>query len=99
MKVLFQMESEVVPGVVGMNFHIQRLHLAPNNQPEVLTKSLQTAVTTLSLGGALGRIASKFVAREGPFPDGKRGCPGGCRDEIASPTLSFGTKQSTKSAH
>ena len=67
------MESEVVPGVVGMKFHHQRLHLAPNNQPKVLTESfkLQTAMATLSLGGALGRIKSKFVAREGPFPDGK----------------------------
>ena len=64
------MESEVVPGVVGMKFHPQRLHLAPNNQPKVLAESLQTVVTTLSLGGALGPITSKFVAREGPFPDG-----------------------------
>ena len=65
------MESEVVPGVVGMKFHHQRLHLAPNNQPKVVAESLQTAVVTLSLGGALGRITSKLVAREGPVPDGK----------------------------
>ena len=65
------MESEVVPGVVGMKFDHQRLHLAPNNQPKVPTESLQTAVATLSLGGALGRITSKLVAHEGPFPDGK----------------------------
>ena len=54
-----------------MKFHHQRLHLAPNNQPKVVDESLQTAVATLSLGGALGRITSKFVAREGPVPDGK----------------------------
>ena len=65
------MENEVVPGVVGMKFHYQRLHLAPDNQPNVLTESLQTALVTLSLGGALGRITSKLVAREGPVPDGK----------------------------
>ena len=67
------MESEVVPGVVGMKFHHQSLHLAPKNQPKVVTESLQTlsAVATLSLGGALGRITSKLVAREGPVPDGK----------------------------
>ena len=65
------MASEVVPGGVGMTFHPQRLHLAPKNQPKVVAQSLQTAVATLSLGGALGRITSKFVAREGPFPDGK----------------------------
>ena len=65
------MECEVAPGVVGMKFHHQRLHLAPDNQPNVLTESLQTAVATLSVGGALGRIKSKFVPPEGPFPDGK----------------------------
>ena len=65
------MESEVVPGVVGMKIHHQQLHLAPNNQPKVLAESLQTAVATLSLGGALGRLMSKLVARKGPVPDGK----------------------------
>ena len=64
------MESEIIPGVVGMKFHHQRLHLAPNNQPKVVAESLQTAVATLSLGG-VGQITSKFVAREGPVPDGK----------------------------
>ena len=65
------MESEVIPGVVGMKFHHQRLHLAPSNQPKVVSESLQTAVVTLSLGGALGRITSQLVAREGPVPAGK----------------------------
>ena len=65
------MESEVVPGVVGTKFHHQSLHWAPSNQPKVVAESLQTAVATLSLGGALGLIKSKFVAPEGPFPDGK----------------------------
>ena len=67
------MESEVLLGVVGMKLQHQHLHLAPNNQTNVLAESLQTAVATLSLGGpgALGRITSKFVAREGPVPDGK----------------------------